>query len=186
MGIHIVQAGDSLWSISQKFNIPILAIITANGLENGPGIIPGLALYIPEDGPFIRSYLVKQGDTLWTISQRFQTSISSILSANPGISPEGLYIGQKLNIPSASKLVMRTLGFIVPYAPETFLPAFRETAKHLTYIAISSYSLTKEGYAYIELDDTAILAESRRLNVIPLLMIRNLAEGDFNAELIDP
>ncbi|MCM3094285.1 MULTISPECIES: glycosyl hydrolase family 18 protein [unclassified Cytobacillus] len=184
MGIHIVQAGDSLWSISQRFNIPILNIIEANGLESAPAIIPGLALYIPENEPVIRSYLVKQGDTLWTISQRFQSSINAILSANPGIRPERLYIGQKLNIPSLRKLAMRTLGFIVPYSPETFLPAFRETAKHLTYIAISSYSLTKEGYAYIELDDTAILAESRRLNVIPLLMIRNLAEGDFNAELI--
>ncbi|AND39981.1 MULTISPECIES: glycosyl hydrolase family 18 protein [Cytobacillus] len=184
MGIHIVQAGDSLWAISQKYNVPTLDIRTANGLENGPGIIPGLALYIPESGPVIRSYLVKPGDTLWSISQRFQTTINLILSANPEIRPEGLYIGQKLNIPSPSRLVMKTLGFIVPYSPDTFLPAFRETAKNLTYIAISAYSLTREGYAYIELDDSAILAESRRLDVIPLLMIRNLAQGEFNAELI--
>ncbi|EFV75983.1 glycosyl hydrolase family 18 protein [Cytobacillus pseudoceanisediminis] len=184
MGIHIVQAGDSLWAISQKYNVPTLDIRTANGLENGPGIIPGLALYIPESGPVIRSYLVKPGDTLWSISQRFQTTINLILSANPEIRPEGLYIGQKLNIPSPSRLVMKTLGFIVPYSPDTFLPAFRETAKYLTYIAISAYSLTREGYAYIELDDSAILAESRRLDVIPLLMIRNLAQGEFNAELI--
>lgn len=184
MGIHIVQAGDSLWAISQKYNVPTLDIRTANGLENGPGIIPGLALYIPESGPVIRSYLVKPGDTLWSISQRFQTTINLILSANPEIRPEGLYIGQKLNIPSPSRLVMKTLGFIVPYSPDTFLPAFRETAKNLTYIAISAYSLTREGYAYIEIDDSAILAESRRLDVIPLLMIRNLAQGEFNAELI--
>lgn len=184
MGIHIVQAGDSLWAISQKYNVPTLDIRTANGLENGPGIIPGLALYIPESGPVIRSYLVKRGDTLWSISQRFQTTINLILSANPEIRPEGLYIGQKLNIPSPSRLVMKTLGFIVPYSPDTFLPAFRETAKNLTYIAISAYSLTREGYAYIEFDDSAILAESRRLDVIPLLMIRNLAQGEFNAELI--
>ena len=184
MGIHIVQAGDNLWAISQKYNVPILDIRTANGLENGPGIIPGLALYIPESGPVIRSYLVKPGDTLWSISQRFQTTINLILSANPEIRPEGLYIGQKINIPSPSRLVMETLGFIVPYSPDTVLPAFRETAKYLTYIAISAYSLTREGYAYIELDDSAILAESRRLDVIPLLMIRNLAQGEFNAELI--
>ncbi|MCS0789386.1 glycosyl hydrolase family 18 protein [Cytobacillus firmus] len=184
MGIHIVQAGDSLWAISQKYNVPIQDIRTANGLENGPGIIPGVALYIPESGPVIRSYLVKPGDTLWSIAQRYQTAINLILSANPEIRPEGLYIGQKIDIPSPSRLVMETLGFIVPYSPDTFLPALRETAKYLTYIAISAYSLTREGYAYIELDDSAILAESRRLNVIPLLMIRNLAQGEFNAELI--
>ncbi|KON88475.1 chitinase [Sporosarcina globispora] len=184
MGIHVVQAGDSLWAISQKYNVPIQSVLTANGLEEETRVIPGLALYIPEDGPVIRSYIVKPGDTLWSISRRYQTSITAILSANPGIRPERLYIGQKINVPTANKLVMETLGFIVPYSPETFLPAFRETAKYLTYIAISAYSLTREGYAYIELDDTAILAESRRLNVIPLLMIRNLAQGEFSAELI--
>lgn len=122
MGIHIVQAGDSLWTISQKYKVPIQDIRTANGLENGPGIIPGLALYIPESGPVIRSYLVKPGDTLWSISRRYQTTTNAILSANPEIRPEGLYIGQKINIPSPSRLVMETLGFIVPYSPDTFYP----------------------------------------------------------------
>ncbi|GLB60767.1 LysM peptidoglycan-binding domain-containing protein [Cytobacillus sp. NCCP-133] len=184
MGIHVVQAGDSLWAISQKYNVAIQRIISANGLENTARIIPGLALYIPEGGPVIRSYLVQPGDTLWKISKRYQTTINAILSANTGISPESLYIGQKLTIPSPIKPEMETLGFIVPNSSKAFIPIFRETARNLTYISISSYSLTKEGYAYIELEDTAIIAESMRLNVTPLLMIRNLAGGEFSAELI--
>jgi spore germination protein len=184
MGIHVIQSGDSLWAISQKYNISIQSIITANGLENAPRIIPGLALYIPEDKGIMRSYIVKAGDTVWRIAQRFQTSVNAILSANPGIRPEWLHIGQKLNIPSPVRLSMQTLGFVVPYSPDSFLPIFRQTARNLTYIAISAYSLTKEGYAYAELEDTAIIAESKRLNVIPLLMIRNLIGGEFNAELI--
>ncbi|MBT2689510.1 LysM peptidoglycan-binding domain-containing protein [Bacillus sp. ISL-47] len=184
MGMHVIQSGDSLWALSQKYNVSIQSIIKANGLENAPGIIPGLALYIPEDGAVTRSYIVKPGDTLWRIAQRFQTSVDAILSANPGIRPEWLYIGQKINIPTTVKKSMQTLGFIVPYSPEAFLPIFRQTAKNLTFIAISAYSLTKEGYAYAELEDTAIVAESKRLNVTPLLMIRNLADGEFSAELI--
>ncbi len=184
MGIHVVQAGDSLWAISQKYNVSIQRIISANGLENTGRIIPGLALFIPEGGPVIRTYIVKPGDTLWRISQRYQTTVKAILSANPDIRPEWLYAGQKLAIPTLNKLSMVTLGFVVPYSPEAFIPIFRQTARNLTYIGISSYSLTKEGYAYIELEDTAIIAESKLLNVIPLLMIRNLEGGEFSAELI--
>lgn len=184
MGIYTVQSGDRLWAISQKYNVSIQSIMTANGLENAARIIPGLALYIPDQGLSERSYLVKAGDTLWRIAQRFQTNVNAIHSANPGIKPESLFIGQKLNIPSPSKLRMQTLGFIVPYSADAFIPILRQTAKNLTYMAISSYSLTEEGYAYAELEDTAIVSESRRLNVTPLLMIRNLKGGEFSAELI--
>lgn len=184
MAIHIVQSGDSLWAISQMYNVSIEMIINQNGLRSEDTLVPGLALFIPNSSIPVRSHLIEPGDTIWKLAQRYQTTINMIISANPGINFSNLYNGQKIQIPSPIKLSFQTLGFIVPYTSNTIIPDLYLTAKNLTYLAIVSYSLTEEGHVYLELDDDTILAESKRLNVTPLLMIRNVKDGEFSSELI--
>ncbi|WP_057762921.1 glycosyl hydrolase family 18 protein [Cytobacillus praedii] len=184
MAVHVVKTGDSIWSIAQSYQVPISSIFEANQLNQTGTIIPGLALYIPNNSLPVRSQIVTQGDTISQLAAKFQTTINLILMANPGINPYQLRIGQKLNIPSPLKLVMETLGFIVPYSPKSFLPVLNQIANNLTYLSIVSYSLTDEGFAYILLDDSELITESKRLNVIPLLMIRNFVNDEFSPELI--
>ncbi|MBU8878384.1 LysM peptidoglycan-binding domain-containing protein [Bacillus sp. FJAT-29790] len=184
MAIHVVQYGDTLWSISKRYNVTIQTILNVNGIPPDSAIIPGLSIYIPDNRLPIRSVLISQGDTLWNLAKRYKTNISFILVANKGITPKSLYVGQKINIPSPVKRSMQTLGFIIPYSAETFIPVLSSIAKNLTYLAVVSYSLTNQGHAYLELDDTRIVAESKRLNVKPLLMIRNFEKGKFSPELI--
>ncbi|WP_367567565.1 LysM peptidoglycan-binding domain-containing protein [Lacrimispora sp.] len=45
------------------------------------------------------SYVIQSGDTLWLLSQRFGTTVDAIMSANPGINPMNLFIGQVICIP---------------------------------------------------------------------------------------
>ncbi|WP_102275467.1 glycoside hydrolase family 18 protein [Cytobacillus massiliigabonensis] len=184
MTVHVVKSGESIWAIAQSYQVPISSIIEVNQLNQYGAIIPGLALYIPNNILPVRSQIVSQGDTLNRLANQFETTINLILTANPGIDPYQLKIGQKINIPSPIKLAMETLGFIVPYSPNTFLPFFNQIANNLTYLSIVSYSLTNEGYAYILLDDTKLITESIRLNVVPLLMIRNFVNDEFSPELI--
>lgn len=184
MSIHIVQSGDSLWAISKRYNVPIQSITNVNGLPNNGIIIPGLAIYIPDQAMPIRSKIITRGNTLWGIAQEYKTNINAILSANPTIQPTNLKIGQKINIPSPLKLTMQTLGFIIPFSPQSFIPILNQAAKELTYLAIVSYSLTSVGYAYIAVDDSKVIEESKRLNVTPLLMIRNFENQKFSPELI--
>jgi spore germination protein len=184
MAVHVVKSGESIWSIAQNYQVPISSIITTNQLNQYGSIMPGLALFIPDASLPVRSRIISAGDTINQLAKEFQTTINSILAANPGINPYQLKIGQKLSIPSPLKLTMETLGFIVPYSPESFLPVFNQIAGNLTYLSIVSYSLTNEGYVYILLDDSEIISASRRLNVIPLLMIRNFANDEFSPELI--
>lgn len=52
--------------------------------------------------PYINGYsiyVVKNGDTLFSIASNFNTSINRIISANPNMSPNNLVIGQRLIIP---------------------------------------------------------------------------------------
>jgi len=78
---------------------------------------------------------------------------------------------------------IETLGFIIPYSPQSTLPILRTLSNSLTYIAVVSYSFTTQGYAYVLLDDTEIVRESNKLGVTPLLMIRNFTSKGFDAEL---
>jgi spore germination protein len=184
MTIHVVTAGDNLWRIGQTYGVTIGAIMTVNGLLPENVIVPGLALYIPTDGVNYRYYSITAGDTLYSIARRYNTNVTAILAANPGINPNFLAIGQRITIPSPTKMNMETLGFAVPYSAPALLPKIRNLANQLTYIAVVSYSLTSEGWAYVLLDDTQIIAESKRVGIKPLLMIRNIQNEQFNPELI--
>ncbi|MEH7274490.1 glycosyl hydrolase family 18 protein [Neobacillus vireti] len=183
MAVHIVSAGENLWAISNRYGVSIQTIVEINGLSSANALVPGLALYIPDNQLPIRSYQIKPGDQIRKLARRFNTDISSILGANSGIDPSRLFIGQRINIPSPKKLEISTLGFLVPSGASTDLTVLDSLAGQLTYLAVVAYAFTSEGYAYNLIQDTAIVARSKQLNITPLLMIRNFTGVDFSAEL---
>ncbi|MBT2638209.1 MULTISPECIES: LysM peptidoglycan-binding domain-containing protein [unclassified Bacillus (in: firmicutes)] len=183
MTVHVVRSGENLWAIARTYGVSIQSIVDVNGLPSTSLIIPGLALYIPDQQPIIRYYKIKAGDTLWRISSQFMTNISSIVSANPGMDPNRLYIGQNINIPSPVKPQFSTLGFIVPGSSQTFLAELEKMAPHLTFVAVVAFSFTEEGYAYVIGNDGPIVRKSRDLNIIPLLLIQNTTAAGFSKEL---
>lgn len=44
-------------------------------------------------------YTVRPGDTMWQIAKTHNVSLSSLLAANPTISPHNLYAGQTITLP---------------------------------------------------------------------------------------
>lgn len=184
MAIHVVKSGDSLGSIASLYRIPVSRLLQVNGLISPNLLIPGLALYIPDNQLSNRYYQISAGDTLWKIANRYNTSVASIISENPGINPDLMHIGQRLNIPSPNKLSLASLGFIIPQSLERSLAVLESVADQLTYLGIVAFSLTEEGYAYVLLNDLELVSRSRQRNVIPLLMIRNYVNDAFDAELI--
>jgi spore germination protein len=183
MTVHVVGVGESLWEISNHYGVPIQTIVSDNGLPSANALVPGLALYLPDNLPYVRTYQIKAGDQIWQIAQKFNTDISSILTANPAVKPNQLFIGQNITIPTSVKMEIATLGFIVPSSDSVILPILDHLATQLTYLAVVAYSFTNEGYAYNEMDDAAIIRRCHELNITPLLMIRNFTGIDFSAEL---
>ncbi|MFT4006169.1 MAG: LysM peptidoglycan-binding domain-containing protein [Lacrimispora sp.] len=45
-------------------------------------------------------HTIRSGDTLWLLSQRYSTTISAIMAANPGLRPNNLTVGKTICIPT--------------------------------------------------------------------------------------
>jgi membrane-bound lytic murein transglycosylase D len=88
--MHIVSEGDSLWSISRKYNIDLKDLTKMNSLTTSSYLQLGQQLTIGNKNIHrnIESkrrtilYSVKQGDNLYKISDLFDVTISSIKEIN--------------------------------------------------------------------------------------------------------
>lgn len=114
---YIVQPGDTMFFIAQRFNISLDDLIAANPHIADPDrIFPGQVICVPLrnrffcPGGFI--YVVRRGDTLFEIARRFGTTVERIVQANPQITdPNLIYPGQRLCIPVFRPLPLRRLAF---------------------------------------------------------------------------
>ncbi len=93
MFVYTVNPGDSLFTISQKYDISVDIIRSVNGLVN-PNIVPGQALLITT-----KIYTVQPGDSFYTISQMAYVSLDMLIAANPEINPNFLQPGMKIDLP---------------------------------------------------------------------------------------
>lgn len=105
---YTIRMGDTIFSLANRFNTTVSAILAAN-----PGLDPnrlqiGQEICIPVPAPPCPgfTYTVAPGDTVFSLARRFATSVEAILAANPGLIPERLAIGQRICIPTG----VRTAG----------------------------------------------------------------------------
>ncbi len=99
---YVVRSGDTLWLIARRYNTTVDAIKSLNGLTSDSLSI-GQVLRIPATDSADESYfeyIVRSGDTLWLLAQRYDTTVDAIKNLN-GLSGSALSIGQILKIPSA-------------------------------------------------------------------------------------
>lgn len=105
---YTVKSGDSLWSISKKFDITVDELKKANNLSSnllsvGQNlIIPGKEAQATSD-----EYVVKKGDTLYSIARKYNTSVDNLKSIN-NITTDSLAIGQIIKLPSTSSTASDT------------------------------------------------------------------------------
>ena len=98
MLIYVVKPGDSIWKISNYYNVSVSKIISANGLEYPNNLLIGQSLIIPTEDTI---YIVKAGDSLWKIAQNYGVTVQTIVRANRLSNPNNIYPGLQLYIPAA-------------------------------------------------------------------------------------
>lgn len=98
--IHIVQRGETLYSISRRYGVTVQALMSYNNLRSTT-IYVGQRLLIPTGGPGSGTsvtYVVQRGDTLFSLARRYGTTVDAIMRANRLTSTQ-IYVGQRLTIP---------------------------------------------------------------------------------------
>ena len=101
---YTVASGDSLWSIANRFGVTVNDLKAANGLTSNL-LSVGQVLIIPTVesntpvNPSYTTYTVQPGDSLWSIANRFGTTVDTIKTLN-NLTSNLLSIGQVLQIPN--------------------------------------------------------------------------------------
>lgn len=99
--IYIVQPGDTLYSIAQRFNTTVDAIVRQNQIFDPNRIYPGQTLQIPLSCPQVPgfTYIVQQGDTLAIIAALYGVTVYDLICYNQLTATYLIYPGQSLFVP---------------------------------------------------------------------------------------
>ena len=114
---HRVRRGETLSEIAEQYRISLAALTRANNLRSRNFIRVGQLITLPVAGaktpvsrvqsateaiPSDGQYIVRRGDSVDRIARRFQLNEAQLLSANNVANRNRIYVGQVLQIPTAS------------------------------------------------------------------------------------
>lgn len=131
-------------------------------------------------------YVVKPGDTLYALSQRFGISVLELARLNQIPDPNILVEGQALLIlqePKQGSLTKEVGGYAYPFIAPWVL---RETLPFLNRLHVFSYGFTPDGQLIEpQLTDQWMLQQARSANVPSSLVLTPLGrDGNFSNYLI--
>lgn len=124
--VYIVQPGDTLYSVAQRFNTTVETIVSANNIDDASVIDVGQRLVIPTieaelaPSPNLRAntrvHPVRSGETLPSLAFWYGTTAWTLREVN-GLNRWGLlWTGQKLTIPPSTAPHRGISGFPEVYA----------------------------------------------------------------------
>ncbi len=178
MIIHVVQPGDTVYSISEHYNIPVDRLILENGLTNPGNLAVGQTIVIVQPETL---YTVKAGDTLESIAKQHDTTTMELLRNNPYLSDrEFLYEGETIVISYQTNRTrtITTIGYAFSYIER---PILIKTLPFLTFLSIFNYRFTTEGEIIFKADDTELVNLAKTYGVAPLMFVSTLSEDGLVA-----
>jgi LysM repeat protein len=100
---YIVKNGDTLFNISQKYNIRWDSIAQINSLSEPYVLHAGQSLKIPQATTSKvpgKIYTIKTSDTLVSIAKQFNITVDDIIAVNPNLQKSDLItVGQVIKLP---------------------------------------------------------------------------------------
>lgn len=127
---HIVQKGETLYSLSRQYGTTVADICKANGIADGSSVQAGQKLTIPiaasggsaqsaaqkqRDG--VKTHVVEKGETWYGLSRTYGIAVADLQRFNNASAGTGLKAGEKIKIPmsvsiasAASAAALGTVG----------------------------------------------------------------------------
>jgi LysM repeat protein len=146
--VHVVQPGETLFRISQRYATSIDVIAQANNISNTWTIYSGQSLTIPDmteavENPLIAGdpveHVVLPGETLASIANRYGLTVTQLAQINNIANPNHIFRGQTLKVfsqPAATLLDAPAVVASEPQAESTEGIAYTvKPGEHLADIA---------------------------------------------------
>lgn len=95
-GTHLIQRGETVYGIAQRYGVSTRALIDWNTLSPPYRLIAGERLRLPQS----QGYVVQRGDSVYAISRRFGIDMATLVRANNMQPPYNIQVGQRLQLPA--------------------------------------------------------------------------------------
>ena len=174
MTIHVVQPGQTLFSIARDYGVDPNRLGADNGVPSSGALAVGQTLVVQS----IRTaHIVQPGQSLFDIAGQYSIPLRQLYRNNyflggfPAIQP-----GQMLVIRyDENKLgTLHTNGYAYPFIQTQTL---RSTLPYMSYLTPFTYGITAQG-KLLPLDDNMLLEEARSLGTGALMHLSSLTEDE--------
>ncbi len=103
---HVLQKGETVYSVAQSFKVSPEAILSANGITDPTKVKLGQRLVIPQatsaPSPAPKTHVVKKGETLYGIARQYRIEVAELLALNKLGPSAVLKVDQVLLLPGGT------------------------------------------------------------------------------------
>lgn len=179
MKIHVVQKGETLFSIAQQYGVSARLLQKLNQAPTDGTLVPGqtLVVLLPE-----RTHVVRRGDTVWSIAREHGISTRELYQNNIFLQGQGALIpGEELILSLQDVHREGSLGvngYAYPFINGDLL---RQVLPYMTYATPFTYGIGADG-GLVALRDEGILAAAGQYSVLPWMHLSTMTEeGRFSS-----
>ena len=179
MKIHVVQKGETLFSIAQQYGVSARLLQKLNQTPTDGTLVPGqtLVVLLPE-----RTHVVRRGDTVWSIAREHGISTRELYQNNIFLQGQGALIpGEELILSLQDVHREGSLGvngYAYPFINGDLL---RQVLPYMTYATPFTYGIGADG-GLAALRDEGILAAAGHYRVLPWMHLSTMTEeGRFSS-----
>ena len=180
MKVYVVNEGDTLQSIAEKFRVSVERLAFDNEIQRQE-LVVGQALLILEPEQI---YTIEEGDTLAGIAEQFGQTVIHLVRSNPYLLNESFLLpGRQIVIDykNTENREMDVSGYAYSFIKEAVL---EETLLYIDELLPFSYGYNEDG-SLIAMNDDRLLSEADRFGRRKRMVITPLDRNErFNNQLV--
>ena len=180
MKVYVVNEGDTLQSIAEKFRVSVERLAFDNEIQRQE-LVVGQALLILEPEQI---YTIEEGDTLAGIAEQFGQTVIHLVRSNPYLLNETFLLpGRQIVIDykNTENREMDVSGYAYSFIKEAVL---EETLLYIDELLPFSYGYNEDG-SLIAMNDDGLLSEADRFGRRKRMVITPLDRNErFNNQLV--
>ena len=174
MEIHVVQSGETLYSIASRYGADPRLLRELNGVPENGALAVGQTLVIR---PVETFHIVQPGETLTSIARSYGVSLRQLYRRN-------FWLGGHPTVQAGQSLVIaygdapdartHTNGYAYPFISSQLLDA---ELPYMSYLTPFTYGIDASG-GLLPLNDSTMLSQAKILGTAPLMHLSTLTETD--------